>query len=121
MLDAVLKYLRWGVTCVAVSWFVPALHAQLPNQLPPDANNQPNSKPEHQHVTSTKEVQDKLQKALDNKNLAYAGSSIQTSVDDQSVTLNGSVTSELQHEMALQLVRAYAEDRKIVDHLAIKD
>lgn len=121
MLDAALKYLCPALLGVVLAWFTPVVHAQLPNQLPPDANNQPNSKPAHEHPLGTKEVQEKLQKAFDNKNAAYAGSSIQTSVDDQSVTLNGSVTSELQHEMALQLVRAYGEDRKIVDHLAVKE
>lgn len=121
MLDVVLKYFRWALTSIVLCWVVPVLLAQLPNQLPPDANNAPNSKPAHQHAMSTKDVQDKLQKAFDNKNAAYTGSSIQTSVDDQSVTLNGSVTSELQHEMALQLARAYGEDRKIVDHLAVKE
>lgn len=121
MLHTVLKNWRSALLCITLAWFAPLIHAQLPNQLPPDANNQPNSKPAHEHPMATKEVQEKLQKAFDNKNTAYAGSSIQTSVDDQSVTLNGSVTSELQHEMALQLVRAYAEDRKIVDHLAVRE
>lgn len=89
------------------------------NPVPTDPNA-PSGKPEHQHAMSTKDIREKLQKGLENKNAAYAGSNIQTSVDDQRVTLTGTVTSELQHEMALQLARAYAENRHIVDKLVVQ-
>lgn len=62
----------------------------------------------------------KLQKGLESKNAAYAGSNIRPVVDDQSVTLNGTVSSESQHEMALQLTRAYAGERRIVDRLIVQ-
>lgn len=81
--------------------------------------NAPNTRSAH-HQMSTKDVAEKLQKGLDSKNKAYSGSNIQTLVDDHSVTLNGTVTSESQHEMALQLVQAYAGDRKIVDRLTVQ-
>jgi hypothetical protein len=112
-LKSLAQVLAW-----ALSFSVTALAGQQPGQPPPDPN-EPN-KPSPHHAMSTKDVQDKLQKGLDSKNAAYAGSSIQPTVDDQSVTLNGTVTSQLQHEMALQLVRAYAEDRKIIDKLVIQ-
>jgi len=95
------------------------MSAQQSNPVPTDPNA-PNSKPEHEHAMSTKDVREKLQKGLENKNAAYQGSNIQTAVDDQSVTLAGTVTSELQHEMALQLARAYAQNRKIVDKLVVQ-
>ena len=82
--------------------------------------NAPESKAPKKHQSSSKEVADKLHKALDSKNAAYRGSNIQTSVDDQSVTLTGSVTSSMQRDMALQLARAYGEDRQIVDKLVIQ-
>jgi len=69
---------------------------------------------------STKDVAEKLQKDLDNKNAAYAGSKIQAVVDDQSITLSGTVTSQSQHEMAMQLAKAYAGDRRITDRLVIQ-
>lgn len=69
---------------------------------------------------STKDVKEKLEKALDNKNVAYAGSDIKVAVDDQSVTLNGAVQSSMQREMAMQLARAYAGSRKIVNQLSIR-
>lgn len=80
--------------------------------------NAPNTKAVHDNM-STKDVTEKLQKALDNKNPQYKGSNIQTAVDDQSVTLSGTVTSDMQREWALQLARAYAGNRKIVDKLTV--
>jgi osmotically-inducible protein OsmY len=82
--------------------------------------NAPDTKAPKKHQTSSKDAQQELQKALDNKNVVYRGSNIQTKVDDQTVTLTGSVTSSMQHEMALQLARAYGDDRKIVDKLVIQ-
>ena len=90
---------------------------QLPQQ--PGNENAPNTKPIRDHK-ETKEVSDKLQKAFDPKNAAYTGSNIQSVVDDQTVTLNGTVKDQGQHEMALQLARAYAGNRKIVDRLTVQ-
>lgn len=97
-----------------------ALLAQLPQSSAPPLpdQNETNTKEHHDHM-STKDVQEKLQKGLDSKNAAYAGSDIKVAVDDQSVTLSGAVQSSMQREMAMQLARAYAGNRKIVDQLAI--
>lgn len=96
----------------------------LPGQFPrsdPNADpNAPETKAPKKHQYSSRDLSQKLQKALDSKNAAYRGSSIQTSVDDQSITLSGSVTSSMQHDMALQLARAYGDDRKIIDKLTIQ-
>lgn len=94
---------------------------QFPRSSTPPVTdtNAPNTK-EHHDQKSTKDVQEKLQKGLDSKNAAYAGSDIKVAADDQSVTLNGTVTSSMQHEMAMQLARAYAGSRKIVDKLTIR-
>lgn len=96
----------------------------LPGQFPrsdPNADpNAPETKAPKKHQYSSKELSQKLQKALDSKNAAYQGSKIQTNVDDQSITLSGSVTSSMQHDMALQLARAYGDDRRIVDKLTIQ-
>lgn len=90
---------------------------QLPQQ--PGNENAPNNKPIHDQK-ATKDVSEKLQKAFDPKNAAYTGSNIQPVVDDQTLTLNGTVKDEGQHEMALQIARAYAGSRKIVDRLKIQ-
>src|SRR5215470_14213269 len=92
---------------VAVLLSAAVAFGQFSKPAQPDLSNEPNTKPAHHHAMSTKVLQEKLQKGLDNKNAAYTGSNIQTAVDDQSVTLNGTVTSSMQREMALQLVRAY--------------
>lgn len=97
---------------------------QLPGQPPRGENpadaNAPDTKKPKKHESSSKDVQEKLEKALDNKNAAYQGSNIKTAVDNQSVTLTGTVNSSTQHEMALQIARAYGENRKIVDKLVIQ-
>lgn len=90
----------------------------LPAQKTVDNPNAPEAKTKT-HQMSTKDVQENLQKALDNKNPAYSGSNIQTAVDDQTITLSGTVTSSSQHEMARQIAQAYAGNRRIVDRLVI--
>jgi osmotically-inducible protein OsmY len=110
---------RWTLyallaVCPAAMLALPA--PQRPQQ--PGNENAPNTKPIHDQK-DTREVTEKLQKAFDPKNPAYAGSAIQPVVDDQTVTLNGTVKDQGQHEMAMQLARAYAGNRKIVDRLTI--
>lgn len=90
-------------------------HPQVPDETTPNTNTKHNH-----HPTPTKEVAEKLRKGFDSKNAAYTGSNIQAAVDDQSVTLNGTVKSEMQREMAMQLAQAYADDRKIVDRLVVQ-
>jgi osmotically-inducible protein OsmY len=102
--------------------FTPAVLCQQPGTQSPQPSimdeKPKNTKPAHS--MSTKDVADKLEKGLDSKNAAYNGSKIKAVVDDQSVTLNGTVNSESQREMALQLAKAYGGDRKIVDRLVIQ-
>jgi osmotically-inducible protein OsmY len=114
------RLLQWTLVLLLVS---PAMLAQQSGSgrtMPSvSGDNAPNNKSDH-HQKSTKDVAEKLQKDLDSKNAAYAGSKIQAVVDDQSVTLSGTVTSQSQHEMAMQLARAYAGDRRIVDRLVVQ-
>jgi len=114
------RLLQWTLVLLL---FSSAMVAQQPGSgraMPSvSGDNAPNTKSDH-HQMSTKDVAEKLQKDLDNKNAAYAGSKIQAVVDDQSITLNGTVTSQSQHEMAMQLAKAYAGDRRIVDRLVIQ-
>jgi osmotically-inducible protein OsmY len=102
----------------------PAVFAQQPgmgsSKPSISDNNAPNTKTDH-HQMSTKDVAEKLKKDLDSKNKAYAGSNIRAVVDDQSITLNGTVNSQSQHEMALQLANAYAGNRRITDRLVIRE
>jgi BON domain len=87
----------------------------------PNTPSDTDTKPKKQKRTSSKELQEKFKKMYATKNAAYRGSNIQTQVDDQSVTLTGSVKSTMQHDMALQLARFYGEDRHVVDKLVIQE
>jgi hypothetical protein len=111
---------RWALyTLLAVCpAAILAQPAPLLPQQPTGDQNAPNTKPIHDQK-ATKDVTEKLQKAFDPKNAAYAGSNIQATVDDQSITLTGTVKDAGQREMALQIARAYAGSRKIVDRLTI--
>jgi len=93
---------------------------QAPRSHDPGNVNAPETKKPSKHQSSSKDVHDALQKALDNKNPAYRGSEIKTAVNDQDITLTGSVTGITQHEMALQIARAFADNRKIIDKLVIQ-
>ena len=124
-LCAIKKNLWQWMLCAALSFCPGVLLAspaafQFPQSKPPISDpNAPNTKPAEHHETSTKDVEEKLRKGFDSKNAAYAGSDIQAVVDDQSVTLKGTVKSESQREMALQLAQAYAGNRKIMDRLVV--
>jgi BON domain-containing protein len=115
---------QWTL-CAALSFCPGVLLAsqagfQFPQSKPSISDpNAPNTKPAEHQKTSAKDVEENLRKGFDSKNAAYAGSDIQAVVDDQSVTLTGTVKSESQREMALQLAQAYAGNRKIVDRLVV--
>ncbi|HET9837908.1 MAG TPA: BON domain-containing protein [Candidatus Angelobacter sp.] len=109
---------QWIFAASLVGFAAAPMTAQLPQTSSTDQNAR-NTKPLHDQK-ATRDVAEKLEKAFDPRNAAYAGSAIKSVVDDQTVTLNGTVKDEGQHEMALQLARAYAGNRKIVDRLTIQ-
>jgi osmotically-inducible protein OsmY len=111
---AVKKLSGWCLIVAVCCFGSPILSAQKTVDNP----NAPEAKTKV-HQMSTKDVQENLQKALDNKNPAYTGSNIQTAVDDQTITLSGTVTSSSQREMARQIAEAYAGNRKIIDRMVI--
>jgi BON domain len=117
-----LRILSFLVICAAIASAQQPmpLPGQIPRGNPRIDPNEPETKKPKEHQSSSKDVAEKLQKALDSKNAAYRGSNIQSSVDDRTITLTGSVTSSMQRDMALQLARAYGEDRQIVDKLVIQ-
>jgi osmotically-inducible protein OsmY len=100
----------------------PAVFCQQPGPQSPQPSimDEKTKAPKPAHSMSTRDVAEKLKKGLDSKNAAYNGSDIKAVVDDQSVTLNGTVNSESQREMARQLAQAYGGDRKIVDRLVVQ-
>ena len=63
-------------------------------------------------------VQDNLQSILSSDPI-LDGADVQVQVNDQSITLTGTVQSYAQHQRALQLVQPYASSRKIIDKIRV--
>lgn len=65
---------------------------------------------------STPEVQQQIQHGLNSEPM-LRNSNVGVDVDENSVTLSGTVDSDEQHELALRIAQSYAGDRKIVDKI----
>ena len=78
-------------------------------QTPPDQNARP---------LSTDEVQQQIEQGLTSQT-ELANTHIKVKTSDSSVTLNGTVDTERQHQIALRVAQSYAGDRKIVDNISL--
>jgi osmotically-inducible protein OsmY len=85
-----------------------------PNPAPPATTPAPQDKRE---VNSN--IQSNLRSVLSGDPV-LSGASIDPSVDDVAITLNGTVQSEGQRRRALDLASQYSQYRKIVDKLVVK-
>lgn len=65
---------------------------------------------------SNDNIQDNLQSVL-SSDPVLSDANVQVQVDDQNITLTGTVETYAQHERALQLVAPYSGKRKIVDKI----
>jgi hypothetical protein len=83
-----------------------------PTQLPPDT-----TAPAHTKL-STAEAEQQIQNKLDDEPL-LKGLSLLVKVNEKSVTLLGTVTSEQQRDAAIRIARSYGGERKIVDELTL--
>ncbi len=95
-----------------------------PYVTPPSPGNSPDSMPPDTRAPgplspSNTEVQQQIQTKVSTEPI-LRDSGVQISVDDQSVTLTGTVDSEQQHDSALRIAQSYAGDRTIVDKLTIR-
>lgn len=63
-------------------------------------------------------IEDNVQAVLQGDPL-LSGAQVQTKVDDQSITLTGTVESYAQHQRVLQLVEPYVRWRKVVDKIKV--
>ena len=77
--------------------------------MPPDQEAPPQK-------LSTPEVQQQIQQGL-NSEPALRNSKVRVHVDENSVILTGTVSTEEQHDRALRIAQSYAGDRKIVDKI----
>lgn len=91
----------------------PPMHPEAnPGQMPPDTKA-----PVSQQL-STKEIQQQVQQKLDAEPL-LAGNNLVVIVDDQSVTVAGTVDSESERNLVLRVAQSYAGNRSVVDKLEI--
>src|SRR5262245_52113926 len=74
-------------------------------QMPPEQNGR---------SLSTNEVQQQIEQGLTSQ-ADLANTDVKVKTTDSSVTLNGTVDTERQHETVLRVAQSYAGDRKIVD------
>jgi osmotically-inducible protein OsmY len=103
--------------------------AQLPqgqDRAAPSAQVAENSaqtgRPDQPHQDKTAgndRIQSNLQSALDG-DPALRGADLTASVDDERITLTGSVQSYLQHQRVLELVSPYGNYREIVDKVTVQ-
>ena len=79
-------------------------------QMPSDQEAQP---------LSTTQVQKQIQHGL-NSEPALSNTNVSVKTGEDSVVLGGTVESEKQHELVLQIAQSYAGDRKIVDNIKVR-
>lgn len=65
---------------------------------------------------SNDSIRDNLESVLQGDPI-LSGADVQTRVDDQSITLTGTVESYAQHQRVLQLVEPYTQMRKVIDKI----
>jgi hypothetical protein len=82
-------------------------------QIPPDTKAPPPQDP------SASEVEQQIQDQL-NREPALSNTEIEIKVDAKLVTLNGSVDTEKQRELALRIAQSYAGHRKVVDKIKVQ-
>ena len=90
-----------------------------PNEQSPAEKMPPDTKaPAHAQAASS-DIEKELQSAFDQEPV-LKGTNLKATADDDSIMVSGTVESEQQHKIALQLVQGKAGDRKIVDNIVVK-
>jgi len=99
------------------------------NQDPPVSNAQVSPENSAQADRSDRPLQDKvagnariqsnLQSAFDDDPV-LSGADLTANVDDERITLTGTVQSYLQHQRVVQLVSPYSNYREIVDKVTVR-
>ena len=99
------------------------------NQDPPVSNAQVSPENSAQADQSDRPLQDKaagneriqsnLQSAFDDDPV-LSGTDLTATVDDERITLTGTVQSYLQHQRVVQLVSPYSNYREIVDKVTVR-
>jgi BON domain len=104
-----------------------AQQSQTLNPILPNAQVSPQSsaetdrsvQPLQDKAAGNERIQSNLQSAFDS-DPSLSGAQVEAAVDDQSITLTGTVESYLQHQRVLQLVSPYFSYRTIVDKVTVQ-
>ena len=94
----------------------------VPNaQVSPENSEQTDQseQPLQNKAAGNERIQSNLQSALDDDPV-LSGADLTANVDDESVTLTGTVQSYLQHQRVLQLASPYIRNREIVDKTTVQ-
>jgi osmotically-inducible protein OsmY len=87
---------------------------------PRDTARADQPQPQRQDKTSGNErIQSNLQSAFDDDPV-LSGADLTANVDDERITLDGTVQSYLQHQRVLQLASPYSRNREIVDKVIVQ-
>jgi len=70
--------------------------------------------------TSSTQIQQHIQARL-NSEPALANTNVNVKADDSSIVLSGTVDSVRQRDLALRITESYADGRRIVDKIEIKE
>ena len=94
---------------------VPNAQVSPENSVQTDQSEQPLQN----KAAGNERIQSNLQSALDDDPV-LSGADLTANVDDESVTLTGTVQSYLQHQRVLQLASPYIRNREIVDKTTVQ-
>lgn len=103
--------------------FAPALRQQNPDYSSPQAvpGSSPQAQPTPQARDSHSEANSRIKRSVDDLlrgDQVLSGAAVQTAVDDENITLTGTVKNYAQHQRVLALVEQYSRWRRIVDKLS---
>lgn len=90
-----------------------------PHATSVNMQTQPTPKTAESHSEANARIKRSIDDLLEG-DLLLQGVEIQTSVDDEEITLTGTVDNHSQHQRVLALVDQYSRWRRIVDKLIIK-
>ena len=95
-----------------------------PSATPQEPDNQPQSPPkatpgEQDRAMANQDIESQLNSTFSNDPI-LSDADIEATVDDQNITLTGTVQSEGQRQRALALCQTYSRYRNIVDKMVTK-
>ena len=97
----------------------PPPHATPPDPQAPQRGMPPDTKAPPPQQLSSSEVQSQIQGKL-NSEPALADATVLAKANATSVILSGTVDTEAEHQLALDIAESYAGNREIVDRIQVR-